>query len=82
MCSLYFDKQRQRWVIRAPNQVVFPDTESLEVLLLCDGTRTVDQISETLMESNSGNNHVSSDPVWDIIARFIRRGVLETPPPA
>ena len=82
LCSLYFDKQHQRWVIRAPNQVVFPDSESLEVLLLCDGTRTVEQISEKLQQHKHFdlNHPVTTGPVEDIITRFIRRGVLEMPP--
>ena len=79
MCSLYFDNQHQRWVIRAPNQVVFPDSESLEVLLLCDGTKTVAEISGTLRQKDADFYKKAKDSVGEIVSRFIRRGVLETP---
>ncbi len=78
-CTLYFDTQHQRWVIRAPNQVVFPDSDSLEVLLLCDGTHTIEQISGQVRENQPVSENRLNDSARDIIKRFIRRGVLEAP---
>lgn len=78
MCSLYFDAVHKRWVIRGPNQVVFPDSDSLEVLLLCDGLQSVDQISDRLEQNRQQNQNARGDTAREIIMRFIRRGVLET----
>lgn len=78
MCRLYFDPVHKRWVIRAPNQVIFPDSESLEVLLLCDGKQSVDQISDKLEENRQQNINARGDTAKEIVMRFVRRGVLET----
>lgn len=45
---LRFDDLRQRWVVLAPEKVLWPDTVGLEVLQLCDGERTVAQIVDRL----------------------------------
>ena len=47
--KLKFDETRWRWVILAPERVLAPDEIAVEVLQLCDGTRsveaTIDQLS-------------------------------------
>lgn len=42
------DAARGRWVILAPERLFEPDETALTVLRLIDGTRTLDQIVETL----------------------------------
>ena len=46
--KLKFDKARQVWVILVPERVLAPDEIAVEILQLCDGVRTVDQIIDGL----------------------------------
>src|ERR1700687_2173479 len=45
---LKFDETRQRWVILAPERVLAPDEIAVEVLQLCDGLRSVEQLIDQL----------------------------------
>ena len=48
--KLKFDETRQRWVILAPERVLAPDDIAVEVLQLCDGVRSVEQMIDQLAE--------------------------------
>jgi len=45
---LRFDKQRDRWVVLAPERVFVPDPIALEILQRCDGEATVEAIADDL----------------------------------
>jgi pyrroloquinoline quinone biosynthesis protein D len=45
---LKFDETRQRWVILAPERVLAPDEIAVEILQLCDGVRSVEQMIDQL----------------------------------
>jgi pyrroloquinoline quinone biosynthesis protein D len=45
---LKFDEVRQRWVILAPERVLAPDEIAVEILQLCDGARSVEQMIDQL----------------------------------
>ncbi|NNF78484.1 MAG: pyrroloquinoline quinone biosynthesis peptide chaperone PqqD [Rhizobiales bacterium] len=45
---LQFDDLRQKWVVLAPERVLWPDDVSVDILKLCDGTLTIDAIVERL----------------------------------
>jgi len=44
------DKVRDRWVLLAPERVVKVNPIAVEILKLCDGTRTLDEIVGGLAE--------------------------------
>src|SRR3954447_21275493 len=46
--KLKFDDTRQRWVILAPERVLAPDEIAVEILHLCDGVRSVEQMIDQL----------------------------------
>jgi pyrroloquinoline quinone biosynthesis protein D len=46
--KLRFDETRQRWVILAPERVLAPDEIAVEILQLCDGVRSVEQMIDQL----------------------------------
>ena len=48
--KLRFDKTRERWVILAPERVLVPDDISVEVLQLCDGKRSIQDVVAVLAE--------------------------------
>ncbi len=45
---LHFDPVRERYVVLSPEKVFWPDEISTEILKLCDGTRSVGAIADTL----------------------------------
>lgn len=45
---LRFDATRERWVILAPERVLVPDEISVEVLQLCDGQRSIQDVVAVL----------------------------------
>jgi pyrroloquinoline quinone biosynthesis protein D len=45
---LHHDEARNRWVIQAPERVLSPDPIAVEVLKLCDGSRTVAELADDL----------------------------------
>src|ERR1700709_357155 len=51
--KLRFDETRQRWVILAPERVLAPDDIAVEVLQLCDGVRSVEQMIDQLADKTT-----------------------------
>jgi pyrroloquinoline quinone biosynthesis protein D len=49
--KLKFDGTRERWVLLAPERVLAPDDIAVEILKLCDGVRSVEQIVDQLAET-------------------------------
>ncbi len=47
---LRFDEARQRWVLLVPERVIAPDEIAVEILQLCDGSRSVAEIVDGLAE--------------------------------
>jgi pyrroloquinoline quinone biosynthesis protein D len=46
--TLRHDRHRNLWILLAPERVLTPDAIAVEVLQLCDGTRTLAEIAEIL----------------------------------
>jgi pyrroloquinoline quinone biosynthesis protein D len=46
--KLQHDRTRERWIIQGPERVFSPDAIAVEVLRLCDGSRTVAEVAESL----------------------------------
>ena len=45
---LQFDQLRQKWVVLAPERVLWPDDVSVDILKLCDGKLTLGDIVDRL----------------------------------
>ncbi|MBU2965454.1 hypothetical protein Q4508_08575 [Amphritea sp. 2_MG-2023] len=74
-CQLYFDGQHNRWVLKAPQQLVFPDRLSLMTLQACDGYCSGAQIARSLATFDDLNNVTEFD-VLDVLEEFERRGFI------
>jgi pyrroloquinoline quinone biosynthesis protein D len=62
--KLRHDEGRGRWLILAPERVFDPDDVAVEVLKLCDGSRTVGDIAGTLAkEYNAPEDEIQADIV-------------------
>jgi pyrroloquinoline quinone biosynthesis protein D len=49
-----FDEQRQRWVILAPERLLLPDEQAVEILKLLDGKAGVGAVIDVLVERYTG----------------------------
>ena len=57
------DDVRDRWVALAPERLIQLDERSLDVLRLCDGTRSVDQLAQELAEAYDAPREVIAEDV-------------------
>lgn len=46
--KLRWDKRREKWVIQAPEKVMFPDEIAVDILNKCDGAATLGEIVAAL----------------------------------
>jgi pyrroloquinoline quinone biosynthesis protein D len=59
---LHFDPVRERQVVLSPEKVFWPDEISIEILKLCDGTRSVGEIADSLaIEYNAPRDVILAD---------------------
>ena len=49
-----FDETRQRWIMMAPERLMLPDEQAVEILQLVDGKASVDAIVDTLAARYTG----------------------------
>ena len=43
-----FDEKRQAWIVLAPERLLLPDEQAVEILKLVDGERSVDGVIDAL----------------------------------
>ena len=74
--KLKHDTGRGRWLILAPERVFEPDETAVEILKLCDGVRTVQDIAGTLATAyNAPAAEIEADIV-QMVQDLADRGVL------
>src|SRR5580700_10138994 len=57
-----FDETRQRWIMMAPERLMLPDEQAVEILKLVDGKASVDAIVDTLAaRSNAPRGEIAGD---------------------
>jgi pyrroloquinoline quinone biosynthesis protein D len=74
--KLKFDETRQRWVILAPERVLAPDEIAVEVLQLCDGVRSVDQMIDQLAEKYAADRDAIGTDVIAMLQDLADKGFL------
>jgi pyrroloquinoline quinone biosynthesis protein D len=74
--KLKFDETRQRWVILAPERVLAPDEIAVEVLQLCDGVRSVDQMIDQLAEKYAADRDAIGADVIAMLQDLADKGFL------
>jgi pyrroloquinoline quinone biosynthesis protein D len=73
---LRFDETRQRWVILAPERVLAPDEIAVEVLQLCDGVRSVEQMIDQLTEKYTADRGAIATDVIAMLQDLADKGFL------
>src|ERR1700731_995983 len=74
--KLKYDATRQRWVILAPERVLAPDEIAVEVLQLCDGVRSVEQMIDQLAEKYTAERGAISGDVIAMLQDLADKGFL------
>jgi pyrroloquinoline quinone biosynthesis protein D len=74
--KLKFDETRQRWVILAPERVLAPDEIAVEVLQLCDGIRSVEQMIDQLAVKYTAERGAISSDVIAMLQDLADKGFL------
>lgn len=67
---LTFDDVRRKWVVLAPEKVLWPDEVSVDILKLCDGQRTISGIVDELAAAYSGDREVITRDVTEFIQEW------------
>jgi pyrroloquinoline quinone biosynthesis protein D len=71
--KLKFDETRQRWVILAPERVLAP---AVEILQLCDGVRSVAQMIDQLAEKYTADRTAIGADVIAMLQDLADKGFL------
>ena len=74
--KLRFDETRQRWVILAPERVLAPDEIAVEVLHLCAGVRSVEQMIDQLAEKYAADRNAIATDVIAMLQDLADKGFL------
>ena len=74
---LTFDARRDAWMLLAPETIFTANGPAAEILRLCDGTRSVDQIVDAMCRRfAAGRTQVARD-VTALLARLREQRVLD-----
>ncbi len=70
------DPGRGRWIILAPERVFNPDDTAVSVLKLCDGARSVGDISAALAEEYQAPLDVVTEDIVAMLQDLADKGVV------
>ena len=74
--KLRHDKGRDRWIMLAPERILTPDAIAVEVLNLCDGDKTVGDISNQLAQTYKAPVDVIEKDVIVMLQDLADKGYL------
>ena len=74
--KLKFDEARKVWVILVPERVLAPDEIAVEILQLCDGIRSVDQIIDVLAAKYTADGGMIGADVIAMLRDLAEKGFL------
>jgi pyrroloquinoline quinone biosynthesis protein D len=71
-----FDEVRQAWVVLAPERLLLPDEQAVEVLRLIDGKRDIDNIVDELAARYDAPREVIAGDVVAMLRDLVEKKVL------
>lgn len=74
---LQYDKARDRWVIQAPERVLVLDETGKEIVELCNGERSIEEIVDQLASTYDAPRDVIEHDVNAVIQVLRDKGVLD-----
>ena len=72
-----FDEKRQAWIVLAPERLLLPDEQAVEILKLVDGARSVDAIIDDLAGQFDAPRTEIADDVQAMLQDLIDKKVLQ-----
>jgi len=72
-----FDETRQAWVVLAPERLLLPDEQAVEILRLIDGARTVDAVIDELAGPYDAPRDVIAIDVVKMLQDLVDKKVLQ-----
>ena len=75
---LRHDPGRNRWVLLAPERVLTPDAVAVDVLKLCDGSRTFGEIVAALAKDYGAPEARIATDVAALLASLAEKGLVVT----
>ena len=76
--KLEFNKQREQWVVLAPEKLMVPDETSVAILKFCDGKSTIRSIIDKLTAQYKAKREVISRDVTGLIQDLADKGFMVT----
>lgn len=73
-----FNKQRDQWVVLAPERLLVPDETSVEILKLLDGMATVAAIADELAQKYNAPREVIGRDVTALLQGLADKGFIVT----
>lgn len=71
-----FDRRRQQWVVLAPERLLLPDENSVEILQRCTGEATLAHIIDQLsLEFDAARGEIAED-VLALVRDLADKGIL------
>ena len=71
-----FDETRQAWVVLAPERLLLPDEQAVEILRLVDGERDTDAIIDELVRRFEAPREVIAGDVVAMLQGLVDKKVL------
>jgi len=71
-----FDEVRQAWIVLAPERLLLPDEQAVEILQMVDGERTVDNIIDDLARRYEAPRDVIAGDVVKMLRDLLDKKVL------
>jgi len=71
-----FDEVRQAWIVLAPERLLLPDEQAVEILRLIDGARDVDAIIDELAGRFEAPRDVIAGDVLPMLQDLVDKKVL------
>ena len=73
-----FDQTRQAWVVLAPERLLLPDEQAVEILQLIDGERGVDSVIDELVRRYEAPREVIASDVVKMLQDLVDKKVLRS----
>jgi len=74
---LQFDDLRQKWVVLAPERVLWPDDVGVDILKKCDGADTTNEIIDRLADDYNADRSVVETDVIEFLQDWSDKRLLQ-----
>jgi len=72
-----FDETRQAWVVLAPERLLLPDEQAVEILQLIDGQRAIDSVIDELAGRYEAPRDIIAGDVVKMLRDLVDKKVLQ-----